>query len=150
MFTVPLHPASCSACDLSRALQLLFCSRCVRGHISAMSTSPPCSLAQPHPSKSLCLESLWPVPLPHHVQPCKSECLQFWTFISRNLQPVFGASGSSDGAQCSPAKNRWLLDFGEGTKSDAQAGGGLYCAKPNVKCCCETVMVKYTLTFLTF
>lgn len=33
--------------------------------------------APPHPSKSWSLQPLWPVPLPHHVQPCKSERLQF-------------------------------------------------------------------------
>lgn len=59
-----------------------------------MSTSPPRSLALPHPSKSLCRDSFRSVPRARHVQPCKSECLQF---EQSNLQLVLGDFG---GVQC--------------------------------------------------
>ncbi|KAK5924178.1 hypothetical protein CgunFtcFv8_001076 [Champsocephalus gunnari] len=64
-----------------------------------MSASPPCSPAQPHPSKSSCL---W---TPSDLFPClavfshANQSAFSLNIHKPNLQPVFGAGGSSEGSE---------------------------------------------------
>lgn len=109
---------------------------------SVQRASPPCGAARPRPSKSLCvLDSLWPVPLPHHVQPCKSEYFNLNTHKGKPAVSL-GPLGTWRGHR--PTRCR-VGDFNILVKGYNEAEDGFSCVAPNV----GHWTTEHTVTFLS-